>query len=93
MLTICISLVLTQKLINEMKKHIKHQMINKGRRKLSLYFVSCWLNIHNWQHVETIECDLTQNDIKKGECTMTLSRCKKCGKEKLVATEIQTACS
>jgi len=76
-----------------MKKQIKHQMMNKGKRKLSLYFVSCWLNIHNWQYVETIGCDLTQNDTKKGECNMTLYRCKKCGKEKLIATEIQIACS
>jgi hypothetical protein len=76
-----------------MNKQIKHPMMNKGRRKLSLYFVSCWLNLHSWQNIETAECDLTQGDAKKGECNMTLYRCTKCGKEKLVATEIQTACS
>jgi hypothetical protein len=76
-----------------MKKQIKHPMINKGKRKLSLCFVNCWLNIHSWQNVEAVECDLTQGDTKEGECNITFYRCRKCGREKLVASEIEIACS
>ena len=71
-----------------MKKIIKHQLIKKGNKKLRLNFVRCWLGFHNWQVEETIPCDLTQNGTKKGECNMTLYYCKKCNKQKLVASEI-----
>ena len=74
-----------------MKKNIKHQLIKKGNKKLRLHFVSCWLGLHNWQVEETVPCDLTQNGKIKGSCNMTLYYCKKCGKQKLVASEI--ACS
>lgn len=71
-----------------MNKIIKHQLIKKGNKKFMLYFVSCWIGLHNWQVEETEPCDLTQDGEVKGSCNMTLYYCKKCGKQKLVASEI-----
>lgn len=71
-----------------MNKIIKHPLIKNGNKKLRLHFVRCWLGVHNWQVEETILCDLTQNGKTKGSCNMTLYYCKKCGKQKMVASEI-----
>lgn len=71
-----------------MKKNIKHQFINKGNKKLQLKFLSCWFGIHKWQIEDSVLCDLTQNEENVGTCNMTLYYCKKCGKQKLVASEV-----
>ncbi len=71
-----------------MKKIIIHPLLQKGNKKLRLYFVSCWLRFHKWKIDEVVPCDLTQNGKIKGSCNMTLYYCKKCGKQKMVASEI-----
>lgn len=73
-----------------MKKKIKHHLLNKGRKKVSLYFTKCWLGVHYWENKRVVECDLIHENSKNGECSMTLFFCKKCGKEKLVISEIRT---
>jgi len=74
-----------------MNKIIKHPLIKKGNKKLRLYFVSCWLGLHKWEIEDCKPCTLQQKSKDVGSCNLTLYYCQKCGKQKMVASEI--ACS
>jgi len=73
-----------------MKKIINHPLIKKGNKKLKLRFFKCWIGLHNWE-IEEFEPGILQQKGKDvGTCNIILYYCSKCGKQKLVASEIFT---